>query len=119
MECPHCKNTSGQHKSGKTRAGSQRYRCFHCMHKYTPRQKPRGYPPEIRLQALRMYVDGMNFRRIERHLGVHHTTVMNWVKTYVAHLPEAPLPETLDQVELDELFTFIETKKRESTSSQQ
>lgn len=71
----------------------------------------------MRQQALRMYLDGMNLRRIGRHLGIHHRTVSLWVKAYAARLPEAPLPEEVKAAELDELFTFIGHKKTGSSSS--
>lgn len=115
MKCPKCQATTHQRKCGKTKAGSQQYSCKHCKAKYTPEPKERGYPDEVRIQAIRMYVDGINYRRIGRHLKVHHTTVIHWVKAFAAQLPEAPLPEELHTIELDELFTFIETKKNAST----
>ena len=62
-----------------------------------------------------MYVDGMNFRRIGRHLGVNHQTVINWVNTHEATIPDAPVPEQVEDVEMDELFTFIGSKKTGST----
>jgi transposase-like protein len=116
MECPKCKSKANQHKIGKTVAGSQRYRCYACKHSYTPKPKPRGYSEELHQQALRMYVDGLNLRRIGRHLGIHHQTVANWVNAYASQLPEAPVPEQVKTAELDELFTFIGDKKTESTS---
>jgi transposase-like protein len=90
---------------------------MHCKCKYTPDPKPRGYPEEIRKQALQMYVDGMNLRRIGRQLGLHHRTVSLWVQAQAASLPEAPLPEAVKEAEMDELFTFIGKKKTGSTSS--
>lgn len=90
---------------------------MHCGCKYTPEPKPRGYPEEMRQQALQLYVDGMNLRRIGRHLGIHHRTVSLWVKAQAAHLPEAPMPEEVKEAEMDELFTFIGHKKTGSTSS--
>lgn len=84
------------------------------MVRYTPEPKARGYSDEVRLQAIRMYVDGINYRRIARHLNIHHTSVINWVKAFAAQLPDAPLPENSHTIELDELFTFIETKKNAS-----
>ena len=116
MKCPKCKSKAKQHKVGTTVAGSQRYRCYGCKHTYTPIQKPRGYSEELRQQALRMYVDGMNLRRIGRHLGIHHQSVANWVKAYASQLPKAPVPEQVDAAELDEMFTFIGDKKTGSTS---
>lgn len=59
-----------------------------------------------------MYVDGMNVRRIARHLGVVHQSVANWVAAYADALPErVPTPATVETAELDELFTFVGAKK--------
>ena len=117
MECPNCQSKIKQHKVGKTTAGSQRYRCYVCKHTYTPVKKARGYGDELRQQALRMYVDGINLRRIGRQLGIHHQTVANWVNAYASQLPDAPVPEQVNAAEMDELFTFIGDKKTGSTSS--
>ena len=115
MKCPSCGATSKQNKHGFTRSYSQRYRCQHCQKSYTPEQKARGYSKEIRKQALQMYIDGVNFRRIGRFLSIHHQTVINWVNAYAQKVPDAPVPEEVDAVEMDELFTFIGSKKRKST----
>jgi hypothetical protein len=60
----------------------------------------------------------MNFRRIGRVLSVNHQSVINWVDAYHANLsaPEQVVtrPETL---EMDELFTFVGSKKRKPISS--
>ncbi len=70
----------------------------------------------MRQQAVKLYSDGMNFRRIARHLGVNHQTVINWVNAYTAQLPaQPPQPDEVGVVELDELFTFIEKKKMSAT----
>jgi transposase-like protein len=87
-----------------------------CKRKYTPNPKPQGYPEEIRQQALQMYVDGVNLRRIGRHLGVHHTTVLVWVKTHAERLPKPPMPKDIATAEMDEMYSFIGNKKTESTS---
>jgi transposase-like protein len=64
-----------------------------------------------------MYVDGGNFRRIARHLKVHHRTVALWVTDHAETLPNAPVPKEVENAEMDELFTFIGDKKTGSTSS--
>ena len=61
-------------------------------------------------------MDGLSFRQIGRQLGVSHVSVMNWVKAHADQLPETPMPENVDTVEMDELYTFIGDKKTESTS---
>jgi hypothetical protein len=59
-----------------------------------------------------MYVNGSGFRAIERVKGVHHTTVITWVKQVGTLLPDAYEPETPPEVgELDELETFVGSKK--------
>ena len=103
-------------KVGFNPSGSQRYRCKGCGRKYTPQPKVRGYGEDVRRQAVRLYVDGMNYRRIGRHLGVHHQTVINWIDAHIATLPDTPpLPEAVTVAEQDELFTFIGSKKTRST----
>jgi len=117
-QCPHCSSSDQQTKSGHTRTGSQRYKCRRCQRIYTPEPKPLGYPEETRREAVRLYLEGTNFRRIGRVLGVNHQSVVNWVNSYHASLPaagqSAAAPETL---EVDELFTFVGSKKARPTSS--
>jgi transposase len=117
-QCPHCSSTEPQTKAGRTRTGSQRYKCRACQRVYTPEPKPLGYPEVTKREAVRLYLEGINFRRIGRVLAVNHQSVVNWVNSYHAALPAAEQsvakPETL---ELDELFTFVGSKKRKPTSS--
>lgn len=78
-----------------------------------------GYSDDIKQQCLRMYVNGMGFRGIERVTGVHHTTVISWVKQVGELLPDAYEPEVVPQVgELDELETFVGAKKTKSGCGQ-
>src|SRR3982750_433093 len=116
--CPHCQRTDQQVRVGINSAGHQRYLCKVCRRKYTPDKEPRGYPAEIRQQALQMYIDGLNLRRIGRLLGIDHQTVANWVNRQAQALPdEPPRPKGQVQVsELDELFSFVGDKKTKSTS---
>ena len=119
--CPHCQGTARQVKIGRNSSGSQRYLCVACQRKYTPHPKPQGYDEATRRQALELYVDGLNLRRIARQLHIVHQTVANWVAAYAATLPDTPpLPPTdrlhpLPVVELDELYTFAGEKKTAST----
>ena len=117
MKCSHCAQTEGQVKVGHTTSGSQRYLCKACGHKYTPEPKPQGYEEAVRQQALRLYVDGMNLRRIGRVLGMSYQSVANWAKAYAAQLPETPPAptESVAFAELDEVYTFVGDKKNGRT----
>ena len=68
--------------------------------------------------ALKLYLEGNNFRRIGRLLGVNHQSVVNWINTYHDRLPEKEdtSQEKTQTIELDELFTFIGGKKSAPTS---
>lgn len=54
----------------------------------------------------------MGFRAIERSTGVHHTTIIYWLKQIGLQLPDAPPINEIPKVgELDELETFVGSKK--------
>jgi transposase-like protein len=116
--CTYCHSTKQQIKSGLNASGSQRFRCRSCDRIYTPEPSPNGYPDEVRLQAVKLYLEGMNLRRIGRILSVNHQSVTNWVNAYHASLPEARAPVSKPEtLEMDELFTFVGSKKRKPMSS--
>ena len=141
--CPHCGCIEKQVKNGYSVSGIARFKCQSCSRTYATQSKPRGYDPKVRLQAVKMYVDGINFRRIGRLLGVHHQSVINWVRRYATgvnsyhqkltqQIPNFPQENTaasalktqpnnertqsrsLEVIEGDELFTFVTQKKTES-----
>lgn len=118
ITCPHCQRSEQQVKVGHNGSGSQRYLCKVCRRKYTPEPKEQGYPEALRKQVLQQYVDGMNMRRIGRTVGVSRQTVSNWVNAHANILPDTPpLPAARIEVsEMDELFTFVGSKKTKSTS---
>ena len=68
----------------------------------------------MRAKAVQYYADGLSYRKVARHFGVHHVTIMNWVKAHVDQLPSAPTPpkEPAHIVEMDELHTFVGRKKQ-------
>jgi transposase-like protein len=120
-QCPHCRSTERQVKSGFNRTGSQRLQCQSCHRQYTPVPNPLGYDDKTREAALKLYLEGNGFRRIGRLLSVNHQSVANWVNSAHARLkarqPPAPEPETAGTLEMDELFTFVGAKKSPRISS--
>ena len=122
LSCPTCGETTKQHRAGKNPCGTARRECRHCGRTYTPEPKRPGYALDTRRQALKLYVDGTNFRRIARHLGVNPQTGANWVDAAAANLPAPPSPrergqeQSVETLELDELYTFVSQKKSQPTS---
>jgi len=111
MQCPECGATHIR-KNGK-RKGKQNHICVACGRQFIDAYDPhRGYSDEFRRECIKMYVNGSGFRAIERVKGVHHTTVITWVKQVGLLLPDAYEAETTPEVgELDELETFVGSKK--------
>ncbi len=116
MKCPECQS-SHIRKNGIKR-GKQNHICIGCGRQFVVRNEaPKGYSDEFKRECLKMYVNGMGLRGIERVKGVHHTTVMTWVKKVGGRLPDGYEPDTIPQVgELDELQTFVGSKKTKSGS---
>jgi transposase-like protein len=115
MQCPDCGSTHIR-KNGH-RKGKQNHVCVACGRQFLEDYTPLGYDDRTKQLCLKMYVNGMGFRGIERVTGVHHTTVITWVKQVGEKLPDAYAPETIPEVgELDELETFIGSKKTKSGS---
>ena len=119
MQCPECGSTHIR-KNGK-KQGKQNHICVVCGRQFIERyEPPKGYSDEVKRECLKMYVNGMGFRGIERVKGVHHTTVITWVKRVGQLLPDAYEPETVPLVgELDELETFVSSKKTKSGCGRQ
>lgn len=117
VQCAYCSSKEGQVKAGFNRTGSQRYLCKLCDRHYTPEPKTHGYSKAVRLQAVRLYLEGNSLRSIGRVLGVNHQSVANWVNAHAEQLPnQDPVTETPEAIELDELFSFISDKKTTFTS---
>jgi transposase-like protein len=121
QQCPHCRSTERQVKSGFNRTGSQRLQCKSCRRQYTPEPNPLGYDDKTREAALKLYLEGNGFRRIGRLLSVNHQSVANWVNAAHARLRagkgSAPEPAAAGTLEMDELFTFVAAKKSPRISS--
>jgi transposase-like protein len=101
--------------------GSQRFQCQACRRQYTPEPKPLGYDDKTKEAALKLYLEGNGFRRIGRLLSVNHQSVVNWVNAFHTKLrakkQALPVPGQVSTLEMDELFTFIGTKKSQHSSS--
>lgn len=108
MDCPKCKST--HHIKAGIVGGRQRFCCKNCDFKYTVSM--RGKSPEIKLIALRLYLEGLGFRSIGRMLKVSQVSVMNWIKKFGKEASETPeLTSETPIVEMDELHSFVGRKK--------
>ncbi len=104
MNCPKC-HSSNIRKDGYQN-GKQRWECKDCGRIFRESYSEKGYHPQVKEICLNMYLNGMGFRAIERVTGIHHTTIINWVKESAEELPEDEEDSPI-VAELDELQTYI------------
>jgi hypothetical protein len=65
MKCPECQSTH-VNKNGQKK-GKQNYICVGCGRQFIDCYQPhKGYSEEVKRECLKMYVNGMGFRAIER-----------------------------------------------------
>ena len=107
MSCPKC-GSSDCTKDGIV-LEKQRYKCKSCGYRRTVSY--RGISPAIKRQALQLYLEGLGFRSIGRLLKCSHVAVYNWIKAYGESIESIRSTAGVDVVEMDEMHTYIGSKK--------
>lgn len=100
-------------RNGHNKCGNPQYLCKACgtCRVLTPKVR---YTPEEKQRILQAYRERMSLRGLQRVFGVWRSTVMRWLRAWVAALPT--LAETLlpvqagDVLEMDELVSFVSEK---------
>ena len=105
--CPKCKSENFR-KDGIVKL-KQRFFCKDCKYRFTVEHI--GKPNEMKRQSLVLYLEGLGFRSIGRFLGVSHVAAFNWIKSFGEKLDEFRNNADIEVVELDEMNTYISSKK--------
>ena len=112
MTCPKCRSAV-RTKNGKVQ-GKQRYKCKDCGCNYTRSSLSRT-PLNKRIECIRLYLEGVGFRGIERLTGVSHVTVMRWINRLGDDIerfrPQTGEIEDVSVMELDEMWHFVQKKR--------
>jgi transposase-like protein/IS1 family transposase len=117
MTCHNCRIKCQEF--GKDRKGNQRFRCCQCYKTYSERpEKLEGtyVPPEEISNILRLLVEGMSVRSIERITGIHRDTILN-VLVLVGERCEHLLERMVNglpvrDVQCDEIWGFVGCKEK-------
>ena len=109
MDCPRCFSVN-HHKAGLA-LGRQRYKCKDCRYYYTVLQKSDVKSSSTRRLAFQMYLEGLGFRAIGRILKISYGTVYQWIKKWGGQLELPKRNEEIAIVELDEMHTYVGSKK--------
>ena len=72
--------------------------CVNCGRQFNHSYETKGYSDNVKRSCLKMYVNGMGFRGIERVTTVSRTTIMDWVKQVGKLLPDSYNSETIPEV---------------------
>jgi len=62
--------------------GKQRYRCKDCGRNYVPGDLRERYSLEKKTKVVRMYLEGMGIRSIERLEGVSNPLIIKWIRRF-------------------------------------
>lgn len=96
MNCSKCQSNNIR-KNGHRR-GKQNYQCKDCGRQFVESHSSKGYSPSVKKNCLKMYVNGLGFRAIERVTGVNHNTVIRWVRKSATALPNAPQVQEIPEI---------------------
>ena len=108
LNCASCKSER-KTKDGIV-GGRQRYKCKDCGFRYTI--EDRSVAKSLLKRSALVYLEGLGFRSIGRILKVSHVSIYNWIKSFGEKIEQIRASsKTPKVVEMDELHTYIGTKK--------
>jgi transposase-like protein len=97
-------------------AGAQRYKCKKCGFQFT-RETPHGRPMKDKILALVLYLSGLSMNAIGNIIGVSTQSIMRWIRMfYDKFIPQNEIETKFDEIEIDEMYSYINKKKIQSGS---
>ena len=111
VNCPYCLSSKVV-KNGHKKSGQQNFLCRSCKKQFQQRYVYAGCKPENKALALRMLLRNSGLRDIQTVLGVHRQTLLKWLIQTAADCRFAPRQSTYQQVQIDELWTFVKKRKK-------
>ena len=117
--CPRC-GKEEIWKAGKPK-GKQQYQCKKCRRKFITEL---NYSEEFKREAIQILYEGNSGRAVGRIKGINKSTVYNWVKKLNEKIEKTEIVDEgdkiceskmVEEIEMDELFTYIKDKKTEHT----
>ena len=114
MRCRKC-GSEASVKNGFM-AGAQRYKCKQCGFQFT-RDTPHGKPIKDKILALILYLSGLSMNAVGKIPGVSSHSVMRWIKMfYDKFIPENDITSEIEEIEVDEMYSYINEKNIQSGS---
>ena len=110
LTCPYCRS-SKVWKNGRKANGKQNFLCAACKKQFQQQYYNKGCSPEIRRLVVKMLIRNCGLRDIQYITGVHRQTVLNILEQKVEQLSFRHWQSSYDLVQIDELYSFVESKK--------
>jgi transposase len=109
-----CKNCHDTHtvKNGFVR-DKQRYKCKLCAYNFVLGDERHSHATEVK-KALCMILYSLgkaSFGFLAKLLGVSRTTTYYWIRQAAASTDEPTIAEDIQEIEFDEMWHFIQSKK--------
>lgn len=112
ITCPACSSLNIK-KNGINKQRKQRYRCKRCGRQFIVKYTYRAYLKYMRELIAPMCLNGSGIRDISRVLRISATTVMKVIRQSAELLPLEKFPAHVADVELDEMWSYVEKKKNQ------
>ena len=111
ITCPKCSSTKIK-KNGRTANCKQRYRCNNCGRQFITTYTYLGRVESIRELIVPMTLNGCGVRDVSRVLFVSPNTVLKTLRAAAASIPGLPVPSKVRDLEIDEFWLFVGSKRR-------
>ena len=114
MQPKYCKkcNSSNSVKNRVVR-GKQRYKCKECGCNYVQGDNRGKIGSEAKALGMLLYGSGKaSYGMISRLFKVSCPAVLHWIKTMGSKLPEPSIDNTIKEVQIDEMWHFINKKNK-------
>src|SRR4030095_2310136 len=111
IDCPRCSSTKIK-KNGKTANLKQPYQCKDCGRQFITAYGYLGRIESVRELILPMTLNGCGVQDISRVLLVSSNTVLQTSRTSAAAIPELSMSARIRDLEIDEFWSFVGSKRR-------
>jgi transposase len=117
IKCKKCNNNQTV-KNGFIR-GSQRYKCSNCKYNFVDGDKRTNHSTEVKkaLAVILYSSSKASFNFLGKLFGVNKSSVYKWINNVAKHIPEPSVSSSIKEMEFDEMWHFIGSKKTKNGSS--
>ena len=111
VTCPHCRGVKVK-KNGRKPTGKQNFLCQGCNKQFQYEYVYKGADPKNKAQVRLMTLNGSGIRDIHRVLKLSIVCILSILRKWFQQNKEPCFAGSYEQVQLDELWTFVKHRKK-------